>query len=51
MAYATWTLNWAMLKPLISILGITFGYGIAISILYSMIYKTFKSFQKIFKAR
>ena len=51
MAYATWTLNWAMLIPLINILGITFGYGIAISILYSMIYKIFKSFQKVFKAR
>lgn len=43
-AYATWTLNWAMLEPLIGILGVVMGVGIAISILYSM-------FQKIFKTR
>jgi len=39
-AYATWTLNWAMLKTLISILGV----GMTISILYAI-------FQKILKSR
>jgi len=43
-AYATWTLNWTMLEPLIGILGVVMGVGIAISILYSM-------FQKVFKTR
>jgi len=47
-AYATWTVNWAMLTPLIAILGVVMGVGIAISILFTMVYTTF---QKIFKSR
>ena len=39
-AYATWTQNWAMLRPLINILGV----AMTIAILYSI-------FQKITKAR
>jgi hypothetical protein len=38
-AYATWTQNWAMLRPLINVLGV----GMTIAILYSI-------FQKITKA-
>ena len=47
-AYATWTQNWAILKPLVSFLGVVLGVGIAVSILVKMFYTTV---QKISKPR
>jgi len=43
-AYSVWTLNLAMLEPLIGILGVVMGVGIVISMLVT-------TFQKIFKSR
>jgi hypothetical protein len=43
-AYSVWTLNLAMLEPLIGILGVVMGVGIVISMLFT-------TFQKIFKSR
>jgi len=42
-AYATWTHNFAMLAPLIRILGTVMGYGIVASILLGMAQKIIKS--------
>jgi len=42
-AYASWTANWTLLAPLINILGVAMGIGIAASILYAMYQKLFKS--------
>jgi hypothetical protein len=42
-AYATWTVNWAMLKPLISILAIVFCVGLVFSLIYTTIQKISKS--------
>jgi len=38
-AYSVWTLNWAMLTPLISVLGLVMGIMIAASILFGMVQK------------
>ena len=43
-AYSVWTLNLAMLEPLIGILSVVMGVGIVISMLFT-------TFQKIFKSR
>lgn len=42
-AYATWTLNFAMLEPLIRILGNGLGLAIAAGVLLGMAQKVFKS--------
>ena len=47
-AYSVWTLNMALLEPLIRILGTVMGVGIAISILFMMVYTVI---QKISKSR
>ncbi len=46
-AYAVWTFNLSLLQPLISILGVVLGYGIAISILVSIVWAVY---QKIVKS-
>ena len=43
-AWAAWTVNWAILTPMINVLGVLMGVGITVSILFTM-------FQKIFKSR
>jgi hypothetical protein len=35
-AYSVWTLNLAMLEPLVGILGVVIGVGVAVSVLYSL---------------
>jgi hypothetical protein len=42
MAYATMTANFDLLRPLISMLGIALGFGIAISIVVKMVSTTLK---------
>lgn len=42
-AYSVWTLNLAMLKPLITILAVVLGVGIAVSIVFSIVYSIFRS--------
>jgi hypothetical protein len=44
-AYATWTANYELLRPLISFLGIVLGLGIAASILIKMISTTLQKLQ------
>ena len=43
-AWSAWTVNWVILTPMITVLGVLMGVGIAVSILFTM-------FQKIFKSR
>ncbi len=45
-AYATWTQNWVILKPLISLLGILMGFGMALSILVGMVRTTVRKITK-----
>jgi hypothetical protein len=42
-AWAAWTVNWAILTPMITILGVLMGVGIAFSILFNMAQKIFKT--------
>ena len=42
-AWAAWTVNWAILTPMITILGVLLGVGIAVSILFNMAQKIFKT--------
>jgi hypothetical protein len=42
-AYSVWTLNLAMLEPLIRILGVVVGVGIAVSVLYSIYHSISRS--------
>jgi hypothetical protein len=41
--YASWTVNWAMLKPLITILAIVFAVGFVISLISTTLQKVSKS--------
>jgi hypothetical protein len=47
-AYATWTRNWEMLRPMIGFLGVALGVGMGIAIIVTMILTTV---QKLFKSR
>jgi hypothetical protein len=42
-AWAAWTVNWVILTPMITILGVLVGVGIAVSILFNMAQKIFKT--------
>jgi hypothetical protein len=41
--YATWSANWAMLKPLITVLSIAFSAGLVIGLILTTIQKLSKS--------
>ena len=45
-AYAAWTVNMAILTPLITILAVILGIGIAVSILYSILRSVFRSISR-----
>lgn len=45
-AWAAWTVNWAILTPMITVLGVLLGVGIAVSIVGGMILKTYQKLSK-----
>lgn len=45
-AWAAWTVNWAILTPMITALGVLLGVGIAVSIVGGMILKTYQKLSK-----
>ncbi len=45
-AWAAWTINWAFLTPMITVLGTLLGVGIAVSIVGGMILKTYQKLSK-----
>lgn len=45
-AYATWTVNFEILRPLIGFLGVVMGVGIAVSILFKMFSTLFQKLSK-----
>jgi hypothetical protein len=47
-AWSVWTVNWAILTPMITVLGVLMGVVIAVGIVGSMI---FSIYQKVFKSR
>jgi len=47
-AWAAWTTNWAILTPMITVLGVLMGVVIAVGIVGGMI---FSIYQKVFKSR
>ena len=47
-AWSTWTVNWAILTPMITVLGVLMGVVIAVSIVGGMILSIY---QKVFKSR